>query len=68
MAEEVITIPDTTAITRRYIDRWVALSADYQRVIASGDTLAEVLKAAKKMKRKVVFKVLSDLGYVPFSL
>ena len=65
MIEKVITIPDTTVITREHIDRWVALSPDYRRVIASGDTLSEVLKAAKNMKRKVVFKVLPDIGYVP---
>ena len=68
MEEKAIKIPNTLGITEKYINKWVALSQDYTKVIASGDTLSEVLKKTAAEKRKVVFRVLPKLGYAPFSL
>lgn len=68
MDKNVVKIPDISALTVKYVDKWVALSKDYKKVIASGETLSEVLKKTAKEKRKVVFRVLPKLGYVPFSI
>ena len=65
MKKDTIKVPDTSEITKEYIGKWVALSDDYLRVIASGETLAEVLRKTANEKRKAVFQVLPKLGYAP---
>ncbi len=65
MEDKIIKIPDTSSLTEKYLDKWVALSQDYKKVIASGNTLSEVLKKTSHEKRKVVFKVLPRLGFAP---
>lgn len=67
MEKNIIKIPNTSGITEKYVNKWVALSQDYTKVIASGDTLSEVLKKTVAEKKKVVFRVLPKLGYAPFS-
>lgn len=67
MAQDVIKVSDTSRITSKYMNKWVALSEDYKEVIASGETLSEVLRKTSHIKRKAVFRVLPNLGYVPFS-
>ncbi|MEK7169599.1 MAG: DUF5678 domain-containing protein [Patescibacteria group bacterium] len=67
MEKNTIKIPDTSAITKNYVDKWVVLSQDYKKVIASGKTLSEVLKKTSSEERKVVFRVLPKLGYAPIA-
>jgi hypothetical protein len=67
MTERVIKTPDVSKLTAHYVNRWVALSEDYKEVLASGETLAEVLRRTAGEKRKVVFRVLPNLGYAPHS-
>jgi len=52
-------------ITKNYVNKWVALSADHKRVIASGKTLAEVLRKTASEKRVMVFRVLPQNTYAP---
>ena len=65
MAENVIKTPDIWKVTKNYVNKWVVLSADYKKVIASGDSLSEVLKKTSSEKRKMVFRVLPNLSYSP---
>ena len=67
MNEKLIKAPDTSKLTKKHINKWVALSDDYKKVIVSGETLSEVLKKTSGVKRKVVFRVLPNLGYAPSS-
>ncbi len=67
MSEKTLKIPDISTLTKGYVNRWVVLSQDYKKVIASGDTLSEVLEKTVDEKRKVVFRVLPPLGYAPRS-
>ena len=68
MEEKIIKVPDTSDLTKRYINKWVVLSSDYKKVIAHGTSLSEVLKKTSDEKRKVVFRVLPKLAYAPFSI
>jgi len=54
------------ALTKKYENKWVALSADYKKVLATGASLGAVLKEAKQQE-KVVVKILPQAGYVPTS-
>ena len=65
MSENIIKTPDIWKVTKNYVDKWVVLSADYKKVIASGETLAEVLKKTSSEKRKMVFRVLPKRSYSP---
>ena len=68
MDERIIKVPDVVSLTDKYINKWVALSEDYKKVIASGETLSEILKKTSRKKRKVVFRVSPKLGYAPMPL
>ncbi|GEM_PF-1834804 len=68
MDERIITIPNISSLTGKYVNKWVALSEDYKKVIASGETLSEILKKTSAKKKKVVFRVAPKLGYAPISL
>jgi hypothetical protein len=65
--EKVIETPDIFTATKKYVNQWVALSKDYKKVIASGKTLAEVLKKTSSEKRVMVFKVPSKAPYFTVS-
>ena len=67
MNEKLIEAPDVSKLTQKYVNKWVALSDDYKKVIVSAETLSEVLKKTSGVKRKVVFRVLPNLGYAPSS-
>lgn len=67
MKEDIIKVPDTSSLTKRHINKWVVLSSDYKRLLASGNTLSDVLKKTTTEKRKVVFRVSPNLGYAPSS-
>ncbi len=45
---------DLSAILRPYENKWVALSPDYTRVVASGDTRKEVDARVKKEEREML--------------
>ncbi|MDE2018835.1 MAG: hypothetical protein KGJ13_00635 [Patescibacteria group bacterium] len=65
MNDKIIKVPDTSSLTQKYLNKWAALSQDYKKVIASGNTLSEVLRKTTNEKRKVVFRVLPKLGFAP---
>ena len=64
--EKVVRSPNLSILKKQHINKWVALSADYKKLIAVGDSLSAVLKKAKQPD-KVVMKVLPNLGYAPIS-
>lgn len=54
-------------IIKKYKDKWIALTPDEKRVIASSKYAAVVVKKAKKEKinSPIIFKVPSDsVGYI----
>ena len=65
--KKIIETPDIFAVTKKYTNKWVVLSKDYKKVVASGKTLAEVLKKTSSEKRKMVFKVPSSVPYFTVS-
>lgn len=57
--------PDLSVLKPEYVGKWVALSSNYKKLLAVGDTLSAVLKTAGNLQNKVVIKVLPNLGYAP---
>jgi len=57
--------PNIAELTKGYVNKWVALSADHTKVLASGKTLAEVLKKTSSEKRVMAFRVIPGLTYAP---
>lgn len=55
------------AATKQHVNKWVALSRDYKKVIAVGNTLSEVIEKTPEQERRVIVKVLPALGYAPSS-
>ena len=56
-------------IIQSFRDKWVAVPDDYSEVIASADTLSEVMDKIKKNTTLKVFKVVPlDMIYSPFTL
>lgn len=62
--EKIIEAPDLSVIKKKHANKWVALSADYKKLLAVGKSLAEVMKKSRD-KKIVVMKVLPSFGYVP---
>ena len=63
--EQIVEALDFSAIEKKYVGKWVALSKDYKNVLAVGDSLHAVLEKTN-WPEKVVMKVLPRLGYAPF--
>jgi len=56
-------------IIKSFKDKWVAVTSDYSKVIASADTLQEVMGKIKKKGDLKVFKVIPlDMIYSPCNL
>jgi len=57
--------PDFRDLTVGHENKWVAISSDYKRLLAVGDTLLDALKQSSNEKMKVIVKVLPAVGYAP---
>ena len=66
MEQDVIEAPDLHRLVgKSHEGKWVAISADYQRLIASDDDLL-ALERKIHGQAAVLFRVLpSDVGYAP---
>ena len=51
-------------LKKAHENKWVALSPRYRKLLAVGETLAEVLKKTGK-KEVVVMQVMPNTGYAP---
>jgi len=60
----------TKVLKQSYVGKWVALSPDFKRVCAVGNTASEALaKAIKKCDNPILHKVLPfDKAFAPVSL
>ena len=65
---KIIASPDLSVLKEEYVNKWVALSTDYKKLLAVGESLSAVLLKAKSYSEKVVIKVLPDLGYAPAAI
>jgi hypothetical protein len=55
-------------LLQSFKDKWVAVSDDYGKVFASGDTLDSILNKAKGLKNIKMFRVVPfDTVYSPHS-
>ena len=54
----------TKLLKKSHENKWVALSAGYEKLLAVGETLAEVLKKTGK-EEVVVMQVMPNTGYAP---
>lgn len=55
-------------VIKSFKDKWVAVSYDYSKVFASGDTLQQVMsKTGTKSKVKVLKVIPLDLIYSPYA-
>ncbi|MDP3934859.1 MAG: DUF5678 domain-containing protein [Candidatus Giovannonibacteria bacterium] len=61
--ENIIKMPDLSSILKPYENKWVALSPDRKKVVASGETLKEAAsKIDSKFKNQVAFSKVLSLG------
>jgi len=63
--EKVVASRDLSVLKDEHANKWVALSPDYKILLAVGENLSAVLEKAKSTDKKVVIKVLPNLGYAP---
>ena len=59
----IVKSPDLSVLKAEYVGKWVALSSNYKKLLAVGETLSAVLRKAAHTPHKVVLKVLPNLGY-----
>ena len=64
---DLVKAPNITQLRKSHVNKWVALTPDYKKLLAVGKSLPSVLSKTQKFKDKVVMKVLPPLGYVPWS-
>lgn len=61
--EQIIEIADLSKVFKPYENKWVALSPDRKKVVASGETLRETAaKVDSKIREKVAFSKVLPLG------
>ena len=65
VTEKIIASPNLSVLKEEHTNKWVALSPDYKKLLAVGESLSAVLLKAKSYGEKVVIKVLPNLGYAP---
>ncbi len=65
LEEKTIESPTISVLKDEHVNKWVALSSDYKKLLAVGESLSSVLEQAKSSSEKVVIKVLPNLGYAP---
>ena len=63
--ETIIASPDLSVLKAECVGKWVALSSNYKKLLAVGNTLAAVLKKAAHTPHTVGLKVVPNLGYAP---
>ena len=64
--EKIIGAPNLSSILKdEYVNKWVALSKDYKKLLAVGESLSAVLSKTKLFGEKVVIKVTPKWGYTP---
>ena len=51
-------------LKKAHENKWVAISSGYEKLLAVGDTLSEVLQKTGK-KEVVVIQVMPNTGYAP---
>ena len=56
---------DLSVLRPKHVGKWVALSSNYKKLLAIGETLSAVLKKTGPVPGKVIIKVLPNLGYAP---
>ena len=59
---------DLSKVLQSFDNKWVALSPDYKRVVASGDTLIDAdAQVPEEQRKKVVFYKVppADAYYIP---
>lgn len=65
MTEKAIEAPDLSILREEHVNKWVALSTNYKKILAVGESLFDVVKKSTDTKEKVIMQVLPSLGYVP---
>lgn len=62
-----IQAPNLSKVLRKeHVNKWVALSTNYKKLLAVGNSLSEVLKKTGDAE-VAVMQVLPDIGYAPQS-
>lgn len=63
-SEKIVSAPDFSVVKPEHIGKWVALSSNYKKLLAVGETLAEVLRKTGRAE-VVVMQVMPNTGYAP---
>ena len=60
---------DLSKILRPYENKWVAITKDYKKVIASGKTLKKAIKNAKGKNTSPIYTYVNSFktGYIPLN-
>jgi hypothetical protein len=66
--EKTIESPNLSVLKNEHANKWVALSPDYKKLLAVGDSLLTVIRETRGLEEKVVIKVLPNLGYAPVAV
>jgi hypothetical protein len=62
---EPIKAPNLSLITKSHENKWVALSMDYKKLIASSESLVGLKKKIGQVKVIVMHVLPADVGYAP---
>ncbi len=65
---EMVEAPNLKMLTKAHENKWVALSPDYQKVLAADTTLQSLRRKVAKQDAVVMRVLPSDVGYAPRTL
>jgi hypothetical protein len=64
MKEKIVEAHDFS-VTKGYGRKWLALSEDYKTVLATGDSLGQLMEKLPRQKRIVVYRAFPKYPYIP---
>lgn len=67
MTETVTKATNLAKILKPFINKWVAISPDYKKVISSGNTLRELITKVGNNKKDLIFHKVIPSGYAPLN-
>jgi hypothetical protein len=62
---ELIKAPNLSLITKAHENKWVALSIDYKKILASSESLVSLKKKIGQAKAVFMHVLPANLGYAP---
>ncbi|MEK7629237.1 MAG: DUF5678 domain-containing protein [Patescibacteria group bacterium] len=68
MIKNVTETINLSKILKPFVNKWVAISPDYKKIVSSGNTLQELVTKVGDKRKDLIFHKVMPLAYAPLNL